>query len=143
MLGKAELGRLIPHTGAMCLLDAILSWDEDAIRCSAGNLDRPDHPLAQNGRLPIVAGIEYAAQAMAAHGSLAGIAAPSRGGYLASLRDVTFNVEHLDDVKGPLIIDARRRLAGDAGAIYDFRLTSGDNIVLTGRAAVVLQAMVP
>ena len=80
---------------------------------------------------------------MAVHGALlgpAGSAAP-RFGMLASVRGVQFHSLRLDDVAEELICDAGR-LAGDEGsAVYEFELISGSSRLLSGRAAVVLDAL--
>jgi predicted hotdog family 3-hydroxylacyl-ACP dehydratase len=141
LVTRAEIAGLIPHAGAMCLLDGVVSWDENRIRCvSRSHLDT-GNPLRAGGRLPAVCGIEYAAQAMAVHGGLAGKA---RGrplaGFLASVRDVTCRRDRLDDLDGSLFVEAARVLGDEARVIYEFRLWVGETEVLSGRAAVVLNA---
>ena len=133
---------MIPHAGAMCLLDGVVSWDENRIRCvSRSHLDT-GNPLRAGGRLPAVCGIEYAAQAMAVHGGLAGkTRGRPRAGYLASVRGVTCRRERLDDLDGSLFVEAVRVLGDEARVIYEFRLWVGETEVLSGRAAVVLDAV--
>jgi predicted hotdog family 3-hydroxylacyl-ACP dehydratase len=127
----------------MCLLDEVTSWDETAIRCVSRSHRDPANPLRSGSRLPALCGIEYAAQAMAAHGALAGaIAGRPKAGYLVSVREVACHGDALDDREGDLVIDAER-LAGDAERVsYRFRLRVGEIEVLTGRATVVLDAAV-
>ena len=140
-LTKAELATLIPHAGAMCLLDGVVHWDAVKIRCMSRSHRDPENPLRADGQLPAVCGVEYAAQAMAVHGALAGIVgARPKAGYLASLRDVACRKSRLDDLEGELIVDAGQ-LMGDAGrVIYQFTLRVGEVEVLSGRATVVLEA---
>ena len=140
-MGRDELARLIPHAGDMCLLDAVVSWDGDAIRCTAESNRREGHPLARNGCLPASAGIEYAAQAMAIHGSLTAPtpSGAARPGYLASVRNVQLGVQRLDTLPSPLVIDAVRRCADGTGVIYDFVVSCAGATILSGRAAVVLE----
>jgi predicted hotdog family 3-hydroxylacyl-ACP dehydratase len=151
-LDRAWIERHIPHHGSMCLLDEVLSWNADRISCSSGSHRAADNPLRARGRLGIACGIEYAAQAMAVHGALAGgaleVRPPAAGsppaampaaGFLAGVRGVEFHVLRLDDVPGDLICDAVR-VAGDRGtALYEFELQSAATRLLTGRATVVLQ----
>lgn len=138
-LGKAEIAALIPHARAMCLLDAVLSWDARSIVCRATSHRHAQHPLASNGHLDPVCGIEYAAQAMAAHGGLTTGRRPDAG-YLASVRDVTWRSGPLDLLPDDLEVTATL-LAGDAaGAVYRFSLRSGDATILQGRATVVINA---
>jgi predicted hotdog family 3-hydroxylacyl-ACP dehydratase len=91
--------------------------------------------------LPAVCGIEYAAQAMATHGGLAGSTrGRPRAGYLASLRDVVCRRDRLDDLDGDLVVDAERVLGDEGRVIYEFKVWVGKLEVLSGRAAVVLEA---
>jgi predicted hotdog family 3-hydroxylacyl-ACP dehydratase len=147
-LDRAWIERHIPHHGSMCLLDEVVSWDADRISCSSGSHRAADNPLRAGGRLGIACGIEYAAQAMAVHGALAGgaleVGSPAAGwpapGILAGVRGVLFHVLRLDDVPGELICDAVR-VAGDRGtALYEFELRSATARLLTGRATVLLDA---
>ena len=86
-------------------------------------------------------GIEYAAQAMAVHGGLAGkIAGKPSTGYLASLRDVACLKNCLDDLPGDLIVEAERLMGDETRVIYRFTLWVGELEVLSGRATVVLNA---
>ena len=131
------LAGLIPHGGAMCLLDEVLHMDDESITCRATSHRNHDHPLREGGILPAVAGIEYAAQAMAAHGALR----ESRGrrpGMLAAVRDVVLSVERLDDVLDDLVITARRLLDDSSRLLYEFEVQAGGRQLLRGRAAVVL-----
>ena len=131
----------IPHAGSMCLLDEVIAWDDERIRCTATSHRDPHNPLRSHGRLAAVCGIEYAAQAMAVHGAVLGAArSRPRVGFLASVRNVEAGVERLDDVDGPLTIDAER-VSGDGNHIlYRFTICCGERVLLTGRAAVMLDA---
>jgi predicted hotdog family 3-hydroxylacyl-ACP dehydratase len=131
----------LPHAGSMCLLDRLETWDADSIRCRAVSHRDPHNPLRSAGHLHAVCGVEYAAQAMALHGSLLGAAdaAPAIG-YLASVRDLKLNVEDLAGVPDELSIQARR-LSGDAtGFIYQFEVEAGGRTLLSGRLAARLLA---
>jgi predicted hotdog family 3-hydroxylacyl-ACP dehydratase len=136
----------IPHQGRMCLLDEVIAWDEHHIRCRTETHRAPDNPLRSHDRLGVACGIEYAAQAMALHGALAGGLPgasggnPSRVGLLASVRGARLHVLRLDDIEGDLICEATH-LAGDRlTALYEFAVRSRDRILLSGRASVVLDA---
>ena len=72
LIDRARIAALIPHAGAMCLLDEVERWDADTIRCIAPQPSRRRRTLcATMGRCSALCGIEYAAQAMAVHGGLA------------------------------------------------------------------------
>jgi predicted hotdog family 3-hydroxylacyl-ACP dehydratase len=71
LLNRAWIEARIPHQGRMCLLDEVLDWNAQHIRCRTATHRAPDNPLRSHDRLGIACGIEYAAQAMALHGALA------------------------------------------------------------------------
>lgn len=138
MLHEAICARL-PHAGRMCLLERLEFWDGDTITCIATSHRDADNPLRRDGRLPAVAGVEYAAQAMALHGSLlsATDTLPAMG-YLASVRELKLDLEDLGTVPEDLRVSARR-LSGDAGGfIYEFEIRGGERLLLSGRAAAKL-----
>jgi predicted hotdog family 3-hydroxylacyl-ACP dehydratase len=147
-LSKHEIAKRIPHAGPMCLLERVIAWDATAIVCEAINHGDRAHPLSYEGVLDVNAAIEYAAQAMAVHGAVLGEleAAQSsndgrpRVGYLASVREVRFGVTRLDDLPGPLRIEATRLHAEDTRVMYAFRVTHDGRLCAEGRAAVVMDA---
>jgi predicted hotdog family 3-hydroxylacyl-ACP dehydratase len=109
LLHDAICARL-PHAGRMCLLDRLESWDNESIVCVAVSHRDPGNPLRSHECLPAVGGVEYAAQAMALHGSLLatpGASTARDGGRFGLLpsRGITPSLEG--------------RSAGNAGA--DFR----------------------
>jgi predicted hotdog family 3-hydroxylacyl-ACP dehydratase len=140
-IGRDKILGLIPHAGSMCLLDEVLAWDTDSVRCLSHRFAAPDNPLRRaDGTLGTASGIEIAAQAMALHGRLTAPAdGPPIPGYLVSLRDVHLATPTLDNT-GPLTISATR-LLGDAGsASYAFTITSEGLDLLNGRATVLFGA---
>ena len=140
-LDHAWLLAHLPHQGSMCLLDAVTAWDAQHIRCAASSHRHADNPLRAHDRLGAACGIEYAAQAMAAHGALLAAAnSAPRAGYLASVRGVELHVTRLDDIAADLDVEAER-LSGDGNTIlYGFRVSAAGRELLSGRAAVVLDA---
>ncbi len=134
-LDRAWLLAHLPHQGRMNLLDSIASWDATSVRAVARNHRSPDHPLQRAGELPIVAGIEYGAQAAAAHGALAS-KGPSATGFLASVRSVVFHARRLDDVEGDLDVFAEHLGGGDAGVLYRFEISSAGHMLVEGRVTV-------
>lgn len=138
-LTREQIAGLIPHTGAMCLLESVEEWDAGRIRCVGRGHRSANNPLRAGDRLLAVSGVEYAAQAMAVHGGLSGrTGRKPRAGYLASLRDIECRRARLDDLEGDLVVEAER-IAGDGTqVIYRFRLRVGEVDVLSGQALVVL-----
>jgi predicted hotdog family 3-hydroxylacyl-ACP dehydratase len=138
-MSKTDIARLIPHAGAMCLLEEVVTWDNTSIRCTATSHRDPANPMRADGRLSAVCGVEYAAQAMAVHGGLSGGSRPAVG-YLASLRNLTCRVGRLDDVGEVLMIEAEKLMGDGNRVIYGFTLHAGGSGLLSGRAAVVIDA---
>ncbi|HWR78473.1 MAG TPA: 3-hydroxylacyl-ACP dehydratase [Thiobacillus sp.] len=140
-LDHAWLLAHLPHQGSMCLLDAVTEWDAQRIRCTASSHRAPDNPLRAHDRLGAACGIEYAAQAMAAHGALLAAAdSAPRTGYLASVRSVELHVARLDDIAADLEVEAERLSGDDNTILYGFRVSAAGRELLSGRAAVVLDA---
>lgn len=138
-LDRAGIAARVPHTGAMCLLEAMESCSTDEIVCRIGHHAAASNPLRLDDRLPAASALEYASQAMALHGSLATSGKPPTSGFLASARDLRLHVERLDEAAGPLRVRAQR-LAGDSGqAMYRFELRDGTGrLLVEGRTTVVL-----
>jgi predicted hotdog family 3-hydroxylacyl-ACP dehydratase len=140
VLNGDAIAALIPHQGAMCLLSEVERYDDRGIVCHATSHRLRTNPLRIEDRLPALAGIEYAAQALAAHCALvdAGAASGRRRGLLAGARNVTLNVDRLDDVAGPLTVSAERLVVDPPRLLYGFVINDGERELLSGRVAVVL-----
>ncbi len=139
MLGRDELSELLPHAGAMCLLDAVEWHDDRHIVCMTMQHRNPRNPLAVDGRLASVHGIEFAAQAMAVHGALLrGASVRPATGWLASVRDCVLHCDRIDTLSQPLRVSAARIAAGGGALMYEFSIDAGEVRVLDGRATVVL-----
>lgn len=124
----------------MCLLDGVLAWDATSIRCISARHRAPDNPLRRDGRLGALCGIEFAAQAMAVHGCLAGMVGERpRIGYLVTLRDVVCRCDRIDLLEDDLVIDAASLMGDAERVVYSFTVTCADRELLAGRATVVLQ----
>ncbi len=136
-LGRDAIARLVPHQGAMCLLEEVMAWDESAITCRASSHRDPANPLRSGIGLPAIMGVEYAAQAVAVHGSITSNS-ESKKGYLAGLRDVVCSVEALDSESDDLVVGATRLAAESGRLLYDFRIVAGGRELLRGRLSVVL-----
>ena len=138
-VNKAEIRKLIPHSGLMCLLDEVTRWDDRSITCVTNTHRDPANPLRRDGHLSALHAFEYGAQAAAVHGGLharsVGTTAPP--GYLAALRDARLHVARLDDIRSPLYIRANRLFGDGANTIYECRV-SADNVPLAdGRVTIV------
>ncbi len=139
-LDAAQIAKLIPHHGSMCLLASVQHYDAQSIHCLASSHRLLTNPLREHGILHAVCGVEYAAQAMAVHGALLSGQGdkPPRGGRLASVRTVEFSASRLDDIDADLEICATQ-LMGDANSmVYEFTVTAATRTLLKGKATVVL-----
>ncbi|MHB8496315.1 MAG: hydroxymyristoyl-ACP dehydratase [Casimicrobiaceae bacterium] len=144
LLKHAGIAELIPHRGAMCLLESLERWDREHIVCIATSHKDAANPLRSASGLLAPCAIEYAAQAMALHGALIGMTVGTAisPGYLASARGVRLHRLRLDDLGGDLRIEARRD-AGDAQQIlYVFDVSHDGVPVAAGRATVVLNTTI-
>ena len=140
LLDKVWIANHIPHQGNMCLLDRVQSWDQSNISCIAISHRNADNPLRAHGQLGIACGIEYAAQAMAIHGALS---APSdrpraKVGYLLSVREMNMYVTRLDDIASNLLVNVTCIIANETNMLYEFIVSANDQVLLDGRAAVML-----
>ena len=137
MAGAVDIAALIPHSGAMVLLESVSAWDATSIRCVTGTHANVANPLRRSGSLPAVCGVEYAGQAMALHGALLS-GAKSRPGLLVSVRDVALHVHRLDDIETMLLIEAQLLANQPNGSSYRFLVRDASRSLVEGRAAVAL-----
>lgn len=134
---RAAIAALVPHQGAMCLLDRVVAFDTARITCEAETHRDAAHPLRRNGMLPAVCGVEYGLQAMALHGAITADA-PQGAGFVAALAGVELLADRLDEVPGVLVVMAEALSRESRGFIYRFAVHGGGRRLLSGRATVVL-----
>jgi predicted hotdog family 3-hydroxylacyl-ACP dehydratase len=141
-LHRGDFEHMIPHAGAMCLLARVLRSDEQSIVCEAdGHMD-PANPLRNAVGLPVTAGVEYAAQAMALHAALQRDGGgPVQGGVIAVLSDVRWRADRLDDVAAPLRVEAKLLAGTSGGRQYEFSVgRAGDEPLICGTVTVAFSA---
>ena len=137
---RATIASLIPQQGTMCLLDTIEYWDGQRIICTSMQHRSVDNPLRARGALSSLHAIEFAAQAVAAHGGLTGTGqAQPRVGLLLSARDCKFHRRLLDDIAAPLVIEAESMGTNDQTRLYRFKVSAQEAAVVEGRVAVMLR----
>ncbi|MDE2370141.1 MAG: hydroxymyristoyl-ACP dehydratase [Burkholderiales bacterium] len=141
-LDAAGIAARIPHRGSMCLLASMSAWSAEGIVCHASGHRDADHPLRSGGLLHAACGVEYAAQAMALHGTLAAPPGTTpRPGVIASLRSVTLHVPRLDDIEGAIEVRVQRLAGDERQAQYAFTLQdAAARPLVEGRATVILDA---
>jgi predicted hotdog family 3-hydroxylacyl-ACP dehydratase len=135
MLSRAQIEALVPHAGSMCLLDRVLQWDETRIVCHAA-APESGHPLATTQGVPVIAAVEYAAQATALHGALLDGRRKARNGMLAKLADVELFAQWLDESSGALDIQAELLVRGTSGCTYSFMVQDASGCRARGRLLV-------
>lgn len=132
-----NIAAMIPHQGAMCLLDAVTGHDAETIHCTATSHRDAANPLRRDAVLPAIAGLEYAAQAMALHGALLD-GGGQKPGFLSAVRSLSLAVARLDDIEPPLEVSATALLRESGGLIYSFRVAAAGVTLLEGQATVML-----
>jgi predicted hotdog family 3-hydroxylacyl-ACP dehydratase len=139
MLERDAIAALIPHQGAMCLLEHVVEWNAQSIRLTTATHTSSANPLRSAGRLRAVHLCEYGAQAMAVHGGLVAQATGGRAepGLLVSLRDVKLYCDYIDTLTGELTVEAQRLLEGGGSWQYRFTVKHADTVLAEGRAAVI------
>ena len=134
------IAALLPHSGPMCLLDAVIEHARDRTRCTVDPA-RSGLFAAGDGRIPAWLGLEYMAQCIAAHGGLAARAnnEPPRPGLMLGSRRIAFAVEWFDP-REPLLVTASHH-RGETGLVAfdcDVRLTPDHEPMVTGRVNVYI-----
>ncbi len=125
----------------MCLLDAVIAWDDQSIACVTQTHRDPANPLRRQGRLPAVMAFEYGGQAAALHGGLRAHAAgrTAAPGYLAALRDARWFVADLDGIADPLEVATHLLLGDQAQCIYAVRVSAAGRLLAEARLTIVPQ----
>lgn len=138
MAADELISGLIPHAGAMCLLEHIERWDDSSIALTTATHRDPANPLAGQSGLRAIHLCEYGAQAMAVHGGLVARAHGGRAlpGLLVSLRDVELQRGFVHDLVGKLRVEARRLQGSESAWQYSFRVLHAGTIIAQGRAVI-------
>ncbi|GAB2497023.1 hotdog family protein [Pseudoxanthomonas sangjuensis] len=131
-----DIEQVVPHRGAMRLVDRLLDWDED--RAVVGLTVPVDGPFHEAGGVPAWVGIEYMAQAIAAW---AGCQARARGeapkiGFLLGSRRYVTDIGHFA-AGSVLRVEAERELFGDNGlGMFACRILDGERVLASANVSV-------
>ncbi len=134
-INKPEIEKLIPHAGKMCLIDQVECWNQDTIICHSLTHLHPDNPLQMNNQLSSIHLLEYGAQSIAIHGGL--LRKAKMPGFLAAIRHAEFFIDRIDNLDTEIIINTKAEVKTDAGAVYEFIISTNKKILLTSRATVI------
>lgn len=136
---RQAICEMLPHGESMCLLDQVQSWDRQHIVCVSNSHRTAVHPLRNTQGLPMVALLEYGAQAMAIHGCLLAKAGGARmqEGYLAALRDVKLDDGWLSDVDDTLRIHAEQVFQDGGNMIYNLSIHGQGRLLASARVTAV------
>jgi predicted hotdog family 3-hydroxylacyl-ACP dehydratase len=131
--GAAMLLDRLPHAGRMRLLEDILELTPELVRATASSHRDRSNPLRGPAGLAAVHAVEYAAQTAALHGAAAAADGPRHPPlrFIATVRDARFERDRLDDLGGPLEIEARLLAPAAGGAAYAVRVSCGSISVMT------------
>lgn len=131
-----DIERVLPHSGAMRLIDRLLSFEEDRV---AVEVRVPaDGPFNEVAGMPAWVGVEYMAQAIAAW---AGCRARQAGrepsvGFLLGTRRYTAHVGHFAP-GARLRVEAVRELLGDNGlGMFACRIVQDGNELASANVSV-------
>lgn len=131
------VAQVVPHQGAMLLLEQILHWDDEQL--CALVIIRPSMPMADERGLPAWVGLELMAQATAA---LAGCRAqqsqqPVQMGFLVGTRRYHASCSYFPH-GARLEIQVRQTLRSDNGlCVFDCALAgTGEHIAITAEASI-------
>ena len=122
--GRNEIASIIPHSGAMVLVDQVLSCDTEKLVATVTL--SPSSPLAFEGQLGGETLLEYAGQCTALHGALS--SAPSNGdsdsiaarpAFISQTKALRW-LPQLPDTTAEITVNLEGQTAD--GAIYRFRV---------------------
>lgn len=127
------LHTLLPHQGSALWLEQINTHNATSIQgqclwsCLADFGERPSAGLL----------FEAAAQLCAAHGALYGNDTRIQGAYIGKLSKLTVHHDPLERCN-PISIEAQQLSHSLTGALYSFRLTSQQQLLIDGTLLLVL-----
>ncbi|MHB1280164.1 MAG: 3-hydroxylacyl-ACP dehydratase [Acidithiobacillus sp.] len=144
LIGRQWISNHIPHQGNMLLLDYVERWDDEQILCVASSHRSASNPLRVGGRLGVVCGVEYAAQAMAVHDALVRVQGGDEphsagAGYIASVRELCTEAMRLDDIEGDLAVSATK-LAAYSSLLYSFVISTDRRVLAKGRVTIFVDS---
>jgi predicted hotdog family 3-hydroxylacyl-ACP dehydratase len=136
------VAELLPHAGAMVLLDEVVEHAEERlvarVRLHAGSV------FAEGGRIPALVAIEYMAQAIGAYAGMRARAAgePVRIGYLLGTRDLALELDAFD-AGDELLVEARHVWGDEQLGSFECAVSRAGRVVATALVNVYQGSEVP
>lgn len=142
LMDRAAIADLIPHGLDMCMLDGLISWDSDGIKCCSDRHRNADNPLMDCGELHSACLVEFCAQAAALHGALLQHNKPGYDGapvlYLGAVKQLQLHRPYIDKSLPTLQISAQCAVSTANGSIYQVNAVAGPELLLQGRIVLAL-----
>ncbi len=127
VIQKNEIASLLPHTGAMCLLDKALLLGEGAIIAQSKLGSCSTNPMSLSGQMSACAVLEYAAQCAAVQLALSGDLGSNwkeHWVYVVSAKELVLGAELMP--KGFLYVHAQQISISELGCAYKFSAYCSD-----------------
>lgn len=124
------VAELVPHSGAMVLLDRLVEAGADRVRCAVRI--RPDSTFCTDGAVPAIVAMEYMAQAVAVYAGMRGRAhgEPPRVGYILGTRELKLNVDAFA-VGEELEVVARHEWGDERLGVFECSVARGGTVAAT------------
>jgi predicted hotdog family 3-hydroxylacyl-ACP dehydratase len=138
-VSRADIEELIPHGQSMCLLDGVQQWDRDGIVALCFSHHQTGNPLLDQGSLPAVTLVEYAAQAAAVHAGLTGTG-PTGGqaAFIGAIKGLKLHRQRAPQDAATLFCEAKCTFNNGNGAIYQIAVRSEHALIIEGRLVLVM-----
>jgi predicted hotdog family 3-hydroxylacyl-ACP dehydratase len=129
-----KVADMLPHDGIMLLLDNVVEYDQESLVAEV--MVRDDGLFNNGDTVPAWLGIEYMAQAIAAHGGMMCLLAgkPIQLGFLLGTRRYTSNVADFK-VGDHLIIKVKRFMEDQGLAVFNCQII-GEGIDISAKVNV-------
>jgi predicted hotdog family 3-hydroxylacyl-ACP dehydratase len=122
-MSEFALEELLAHQGQMMLLDKIIKFDDHSMVAEV--VVRNDGLFGDENGVPALAGIEYMAQTVAAHGNMMDKLAgwPSYLGFLLGTRAYTSNVERFS-IGSVLTVTVEKIIQEQGLGVFDCKINA-------------------
>lgn len=135
-LSRKAIEERLPHAGSMCLLDEITAVNKQTLTACAISHQDKLNPLMLDGKIATINGVEYAAQAMAVHGSF--LSEKTQSGYIATVRNIELFTPYLPQNNLPLIINVEQLMSDKNGFTYQFQIQCKQQNIISGKITIFL-----